>query len=55
MGQSDELTFFQYVRYLELSLRYQDTIVGHLFGVSTGFAASFPHTGSFSPGTEHST
>jgi hypothetical protein len=24
----------QYVRYVELSLRFQDTILGHLFGVS---------------------
>lgn len=24
----------KYVRYVELSLRFQDTILGHLFGVS---------------------
>ncbi len=28
------LTFEQYVRYVELSLRYQDIILGHLHGVS---------------------
>lgn len=27
--------FQQHIRYVELSLRYQDTILGHLYGVST--------------------
>jgi len=26
----------QYVRYVELALRYQDTILGHLYGVCIG-------------------
>lgn len=25
---------FKYVRYVDLSLRFQDTILGHLYGVS---------------------
>ena len=34
-GVERTLTFLQYVRYVELSLRFQDTILGHLYGVST--------------------
>lgn len=38
----------QYVRYVELSLRYQDTILGHLYGVSDKLV--YAHRGStFAP------
>ena len=32
----------QHIRYLELSLRYQDTILGHLFGVSRRLYGAVP-------------
>lgn len=34
---NSHLITLQYVRYVELSLRFQDTILGHLFGVSDSF------------------
>lgn len=33
-GLIDDLDTTQYVRYVELSLRFQDIILGHLYGVS---------------------